>query len=59
MMNTQTRNTKIKVDKGIKGYKRSKLAILHQLGFRVGKEIFENATTEIQVNNIAKSIILR
>ena len=59
MMNTQTRSTKTKVDREIKGYKRSKLAILHQLGFRVGKEIFEKATTEIQVDNIARSIILR
>lgn len=42
----------------IKGYKRQKLSVLHQLGFNVGKEIFEKATTEIQVDNIAHSIIM-
>ena len=44
--------TKVKVNKGIKAYKRSKLSVLHQLGFHVGKEIFEKATTEVQVDNI-------
>lgn len=43
----------------IKGYKRQKLSVLHQLGIHVGKEIFETATTEIQVDNIARSLILR
>ena len=43
----------------IKGYKRHKLSVLHQLGIHVGKEIFEKATTEIQVDNIARSLILR
>ena len=42
----------------IKGYKRQKVSVLHQLGIHVGKEIFETATNEIQVDNIAKSLIL-
>lgn len=42
----------------IKGYKRQKLSVLHQLGIHVSKEIFETATNEIQVDNIAKSLIL-
>ena len=43
----------------IKGYKRQKLSVLHQLWIHVSKEIFETATTEIQVDNIARSLILR
>ena len=43
----------------IKGYKRQKLSVLDQLGFNVGKEIFEKATTKIQMDNIARCLILR
>ena len=50
---THTRN------QTIKGYKRQKISILHQLGIHVSKEIFEAATNEIQVDNIARSLILR
>ena len=42
-----------------KGYKRQKVSVLHQLSIHVGKEIFEAATNEIQVDNIARSLILR
>lgn len=44
-------------EKTIDAYKAEKLAILHQLGFHVDKSIFDNATTEIRVDNIARSII--
>ena len=43
----------------IRGYKREKISILNQLGFHVDKSIFANATNEIQVDNIARSLILR
>ena len=44
----------------IKGYKREKLNLLKQLGFHnVDISIFAKATNEIQVDNIAHSIIVR
>ena len=45
-------------EKTIEAYKAEKLAILHQLGFHVDKSIFDDATTEIRVDNIAHSIIV-
>lgn len=50
---THTRN------QTIKGYKREKLNLLKQLGFyNVDISVFAKATNEIQVDNIAHSIIL-
>lgn len=43
----------------LKGYKRYKLSILRQLGFHVDKSVFDGATNEIQIDNIARSIITR
>ena len=39
-------------------YKRDKISILRQLGFNVSKDIFDKARNEIQVDNIAHSIIV-
>lgn len=55
-----TRNTYVKVpSQTLKGYKRQKVSVLNQLGFHVDKSVFDKATTEIQVDNIARSLILR
>lgn len=45
--------------KELKGYKRAKLSILRQLGFHVDKSVFDGATNEIQIDNIARSIITK
>lgn len=50
-------NTK-RYKQALKVYKHRKVSILNQLGFKVDKEVFDKATTEIQVDNIARSIIL-
>lgn len=39
-------------------YKRDKISILRQLGFHVDKSVFDKAKNEIQVDNIAHSIIV-
>ena len=39
-------------------YKRDKISILRQLGFNVSKDVFNAAKNEIQVDNIAHSIIV-
>ena len=42
----------------LKQYKRHKVSLLKQLGKRVDISVFEEATTEVQVDNIAHSIIM-
>lgn len=42
----------------LKQYKRNKVSILKQLGKRIDMSIFEEATNEIQVDNIAHRIIV-
>ena len=42
----------------LKQYKRHKVSLLKQLGKRVDVSVFEEATTEVQVDNIAHSIIM-
>ena len=42
----------------LKQYKRRKVSLLKQLGKRVDASVFEEATTEVQVDNIAHSIIM-
>lgn len=39
-------------------YKRYKLSILKQMGIKADAKIFEDATNEIQIDNIAHSIIV-
>ena len=54
-----TRETHTKEKKQtLKGYKREKLRILKQLGFNVEASVFDEATTEVQIDNIAHSIIM-
>ena len=54
-----TRETHTKEKKQtLKGYKREKLRILKQLGFDVEASVFDEATTEVQIDNIAHSIIM-
>lgn len=45
-------------DMTLKQYKRQKVSLLKQLGKRVDVSAFEEATTEVQVDNIAHSIIM-
>lgn len=54
------RNFYINMDKPmpLSVYKRDKISILRQLGFNVSKDIFDKARNEIQVDNIAHSIIV-
>ena len=42
----------------LKMYKREKITLLKQLGYNVNKSIFDNASNEIQVDNIAHSIFM-
>lgn len=42
----------------LKMYKREKITLLKQLGYNVNKSIFDSASNEIQVDNIAHSIFM-
>ena len=42
----------------LKGYKRKKFRILKQLGVNVDIHVFDKATNEIQVDNIALDFIM-
>lgn len=59
-MSKNERTFYINIDKPmpLSVYKRDKISILRQLGFHVDKSVFDKATNEIQVDNIAKSLIL-
>ena len=42
----------------LKTYKNEKVRLLKQLGYNVNKSIFDRASNEIQVDNIAHSIFM-
>ncbi|WP_346961302.1 hypothetical protein [Clostridium sp.] len=45
-------------DQELKKYIKYKVKVLYQLGFKVEGKTFTNARNEIQVDNIAKNILL-
>lgn len=58
MMNREREVGRFAKKETLKGYKRKKFRILKQFGYHGDIHIFDKATTEIQVDNIALDFIM-